>query len=318
VPPKGNWTSRPRITGVYDKGKGALVVMETEMIDESGEVAVVSVSSTFIRGIGGFGGARGPAVEENVKIPSRAPDISHAEKTSEHQAWIYRLSADYNPLHIDPGVAEMAGFKRPILHGLCSFGFAARAILKNCCANDPKKFKSIRVRFVSPVYPGETLVTEMWKESQNRIVFQVKVQERNVVVIGNAVAMVSSEPTQVVTPSSEPPILKSSVVFAAMKQAIEKHPDLIEKVKTVYQFNITGSHPTTYTLDLKNGKGDVYEGTPKSKPDCVMTISDDDYFDMATGKFDGQTAFLKGKLKISGNIMLAQKLNIIQQAAAKL
>jgi len=293
--------------------------METEMIDESGEVAVRSVSSTFIRGIGGFGGSRGPAGEENVKIPSRAPDFSEADKTSEHQAWIYRLSADYNPLHIDPSVAEMAGFKRPILHGLCSFGYAGRAVLKHCCGNDPKKFKSIRVRFVSPVFPGETLVTEIWKETATRYVFQVKVQERNVVVISNAVAEVTGDSSpKNSSPSSDAPLLKSAVVFAAMGQAIEKYPDLVQKIKTVYQFNITGANPTTYTLDLKNDKGSVYEGQPKTKPDCIMTISDDDYFDMATGKFDGQAAFLKGKLKISGNIMLAQKLNIIQQAAAKL
>jgi len=293
------------------------------MIDEKGELAVRSVSSTFIRGIGGFGGPRGPPGEETIKIPTREPDFVESEKTSDHQAWIYRLSADYNPLHIDPTVAEMAGFKQPILHGLCSFGFAGRAILKHACGNDTKRFKSIRVRFASPVFPGETLVTEMWKDSPNRILFQVKVKERNVVVINNAVAEVAgasqSPSADLSSSSAQEPALKSSVVFAAMGQALEKYPDLVQKVKVVYQFNITGAHPTTYTVDLKNGKGAVYEGEPKGiKPDCIMTISDDDYFDMATGKFDGQSAFLKGKLKINGNIMLAQKLNIIQQAAAKL
>jgi len=124
VPSSAKWIARTKIIGVYDKGKGALVVTETNMIDEKGEVAVRAVSSTFIRGIGGFGGPRGPKEgEETITIPNRAPDAVESEPTCAHQAWIYRLSADYNPLHIDPDVATMAGFKKPILHGLCSFGW---------------------------------------------------------------------------------------------------------------------------------------------------------------------------------------------------
>jgi len=166
-------------------------------------------------------------------------------------------------------------------------------------------------------------VTEMWRDGSSRVIFQMKVKERDVVVIANAVAELSPNTPKISAPSSAPsdsdaPLLKSAVVFAAMGQAIANHPDLLQKVKAVFQFNITGAHPATYTLDVKNGKGGVYEGPPKVKPDCIMTITDDDYFDMATGKIDGQAAFLKGKLKISGNIMLAQKLNLIQQAAAKL
>jgi len=277
-----------------------------------------TVSSIFIRGLGGFGGPRGPT-STSIQLPTRAPDAIQLEKTSDHQAWIYRLSADYNPLHIDPAVAEMVGFKKPILHGLCTFGFSTRAILKCFCNNDPANFKSIRVRFISPVYPGETLVTEMWKEGK-QILFQTKVQERNVIVIGNASAEIIETNSKKDSSLSSEPELKSAIVFAAMEQALEKHPDLVKKINGVFQFNLTGPHPTTYVVDVKNGKGAIIKGPPPAsiKPDCIMTVSDEDYFEVATGKLDSQVAFLKGKIKISGNIFLAQKLNLIQTAAAKL
>jgi 3-hydroxyacyl-CoA dehydrogenase/3a,7a,12a-trihydroxy-5b-cholest-24-enoyl-CoA hydratase len=315
IPTHGSFTARPKIIGVYDKGKGALVLMETSLLDDKGETVTRSVGGIFIRGLGGFGGDRGPS--ENINIPNRAPDAQYSQKTSEFQALIYRLSADYNPLHVDPQMATMVGFKKPILHGLCTFGHAGRAVLSQFCDNDPKRFKAIKARFASPVYPGETLVTEMWRESPTRVVFRTKVQERDVIVINNSYVDIdggsNSSPAQDL--SSEP-ALKSSIIFTAMSQTIETHPEVAKKVNAIYQFNLTGPTPTTYTVDLKNCK--IYQGEPTTKPDCVLTISDEDYFDMATGKIDPQTAFLKGKLKVKGNIMLAQKLSIIQQAASKL
>jgi len=284
-------------------------------------VVAVSTSSLFIRGIGGFGGERGPNAPA-VTIPDRAPDATHSEKTSVHQACLYRLSADYNPIHVDPNMAALAGFKTPILHGLCTMGFASRAVLKKYLDNDPLRFKSIRVRFSSPVFPGETLVTEMWKHN-NQIVFQVKVQERNVVVLSNGMIEDFAAASSTTAASAAPVKVsgaKSAAVFEAMKGALVKNPGLVDKVKAVYQFNLTGPNACTYTVDLKNAPGFVSAGPPPAslKPDCVLTISDDDYFDMANGKLDAQAAFLKGKLKIAGNIMLAQKLGLIQQAAAKM
>jgi len=112
-------------------------------------------------------------------------------KTLPNQTHIYRLSGDYNPLHIDGNMAKMGGFEAPILHGLCTFGFSAHAVLKNFAGNDPALFKSIKCRFAKPVFPGETLVVSMWKESnegsaRTRVIFEVKVKERDVVVVNNA------------------------------------------------------------------------------------------------------------------------------------
>eukprot|EP01102_Stenamoeba_stenopodia_P006485 TRINITY_DN1778_c0_g1_i7.p1 TRINITY_DN1778_c0_g1~~TRINITY_DN1778_c0_g1_i7.p1 ORF type:complete len:310 (-),score=58.91 TRINITY_DN1778_c0_g1_i7:45-932(-) len=191
LPLEGRFTNKSKIIGLYDKGKGAVMVTETLTYDERDTPLVRAVSSIFVRGAGGFGGDRGPSGVAN-QPPNRAPDAVVTEKTTDNQALLYRLSGDYNPLHIDPEMATMVGFKKPILHGLCTFGFAARAVLKQYLNNNTKLFKAISVRFANPVYPGETLATEMWKEG-NKIIFQVKVVERNVVVVSNGCVDVGTE-----------------------------------------------------------------------------------------------------------------------------
>jgi 3-hydroxyacyl-CoA dehydrogenase/3a,7a,12a-trihydroxy-5b-cholest-24-enoyl-CoA hydratase len=185
IPIAAHITCYPRISQVYDKGSGLLMVTDTVCKDESGSEISVSQSSMFIRGLGGFGGERGSSPDSNVP-PDRAPDAIQREKMLPQQALIYRLSGDINPLHADPAMAAVGGFDRPILHGLCSFGFAGRAVLKHFCDNDPSRFKSIKVRFSKHVFPGETLVTEMWKVSDSKVVFRSTVAERNEVVLSSA------------------------------------------------------------------------------------------------------------------------------------
>jgi acyl dehydratase len=189
APSGGVLNTKPLIKSIYDKGKGALIELEAVTTDESGDVVYKNVFGTFIRGEGGFGGEKGPAAGNEA--PDRAPDKVVEEATLPQQALLYRLSGDINPLHADPNFAAMAGYDKPILHGLCSFGFAGRAILKSYCDNDPAKLKSIKVRFTRHVFPGETIVTEMWDEGGGKILFQVRTKERpEETAIANAAAMV--------------------------------------------------------------------------------------------------------------------------------
>jgi 3-hydroxyacyl-CoA dehydrogenase/3a,7a,12a-trihydroxy-5b-cholest-24-enoyl-CoA hydratase len=184
IPTRAKVVNTARITHIYDKGKGALVIVETVTKSESGAPIFRNEYSIFVRGEGGFGGESGPP--PGNEPPSRAPDASIAHPTLPHQAILYRLSGDYNPLHIDPQMAAIAGFDRPILHGLCTFGNMGRAVVEAMCDNDPRRFRSIKVRFAAPVFPGETIVTDMWKESKTDVIVRARVKERDVEVVKNA------------------------------------------------------------------------------------------------------------------------------------
>jgi len=176
IPTGGKLTAKAKIAAVWDKTKGAVIDLDSETVDESGEVVFFNKTSSFIRGEGGFGGESGP--KPGNEPPERDPDKVVELKTLTIQAMIYRLSGDYNPLHVDPNFAAMAGFDRPILHGLCTFGHAGRAVLREYCDNDTAKFKAIKVRFSRPVWPGDTIVTQMWKEADDKIVFRCTTKER--------------------------------------------------------------------------------------------------------------------------------------------
>jgi acyl dehydratase len=187
ISPSGTLTTSGKITGVYDKGKGALVTIETTTKDAGGDVVFTNTSGIFVRGAGGFGGERGP--EAGNAAPDRAPDKTVEMPTLDIQAAIYRLSGDRNPLHIDPAFAKMAGFDRPILHGLCTFGHVGRAVLAEYCGNDPARFVSMSVRFSGVVYPGDTIITDMWDEGKGKILVQARTQEGRV-AISNALVEV--------------------------------------------------------------------------------------------------------------------------------
>jgi 3-hydroxyacyl-CoA dehydrogenase/3a,7a,12a-trihydroxy-5b-cholest-24-enoyl-CoA hydratase len=239
------------------------------------------------------------------------------------------LSGDINPLHADPDMAAIGGFDRPILHGLCGFGIAGRALLKHFCAYDPARLKSLRVRFAKHVFPGETLVTEMWKMGDSRIVFRTTVKERGEVVLANAAAEVQSVSSANEKPAAAPapcahdngaadPVTQ---LFREMDERIRQTPGLIEKVGGIYRFVITGPNAAAWTVDLKNSPGSakLENGSPDpTKPDCTITVAGQDFLDMHAGTLNPQVAFMQGKLKLDGNLAFATKLELVmKQPGAK-
>jgi len=176
-------TLRSKCIGVHRKGKGALVETES-FLERNGETVVRIVSGAFLVGAKGFADT-GRSFSKAIDAPARKPDFVDESSTLPGQAHIYRLSGDYNPLHVDPTIAQMNGFSEPILHGLCTLGFATRAVLKYCADNDPARFRSVRLRFAKPVLPGQTLVTSMWREG-NTVIFVVTEKSSGTIVVNNA------------------------------------------------------------------------------------------------------------------------------------
>ena len=183
IPPGSRIKAESKISDVADKRSGAVVTLEVKQTDvKTGELYTTNYSKIFIRGIGGFGDKGILKDPPMPAIPKRTADHVAEEITDKNQALIYRLCGDPNPLHVDPNMSAMGGFEMPILHGLCSYGFSARAIYEKYCGNDPKRFKAMNARFTSHVFPGETLVVEMFKEG-GQIIFQTKTKERGKAVV---------------------------------------------------------------------------------------------------------------------------------------
>ena len=191
IPVSGDFLADMKVLNCFDKGasKGAIIDVETTVkLKSDGTEICKLISTTFARGDGGFDGPESPPQE--IFEPEGSPDIVDEITTKPDQALIFRLSGDYNPLHSDPNFAKAAGFPKPILHGLCTYGVACRSIVKTACDNDVKKLKSFNCRFSSPVFPGETIVTEMWKNG-NDINFQSKVKERDKIILKNGVSEIA-------------------------------------------------------------------------------------------------------------------------------
>ncbi len=169
IPVAGTVTLTSEITGMYDKGKAAVVVSETTALMD-GEPLYTNTGSSFMRGEGGWGGDRGPSGPKNVP-PERSADHEVTYVTDRDQAFVYRLSGDRNPLHTDPAFAAMGGFDTPILHGLCSYGFTGRALLHAVCGSDPANFRHIEGRFASPVIPGDALTIRTWSIGDGKSLF---------------------------------------------------------------------------------------------------------------------------------------------------
>ena len=192
LPSAATVVATTKVTNVLDKGadKGALIYTSRTIVDKATGQELATVTATaFGRGDGGFGGPSGPAPAPH-SLPEREPDEVCDLPTLPQAALIYRLAGDHNPLHASPAVARAAGFERPILHGLCTYGVAGHAILKTQCGYDPAKLKRMDLRFSAPVYPGETIRTEMWRDG-NVVSFRATALERETVVLNNGRAEVA-------------------------------------------------------------------------------------------------------------------------------
>jgi acyl dehydratase len=184
IPAGAELSTTAKVRALYDKGKGALAIIDTETKTAAGEHLFDTEWQIFYRGEGGFGGERGPEAPSYAPPEGRAADARLEMPTAETQALLYRLaSSDLNPIHADPEVAQKVGFPKPILHGLCTFGHAGRAAINGLLGKDPHRLRSIEGRFTKPVFPGDTLVTELWKIAPGEAYYTTQVKERSEVVI---------------------------------------------------------------------------------------------------------------------------------------
>jgi acyl dehydratase len=180
IPSEGEIESVGECTAIYDKGSAAVLEFTSESKNvATGEVLLRTRTSLFCRGEGGWGGDRGPS--EKIQFPSRPSDQQVSYKTREDQALTYRLSGDRNPLHSDPSFAAMGGFEKPILHGLCTYGFTGRGLLNEICGGDAGRFKSMNARFSKPVFPGDTLTVSIWVDGSEAL-FKTTNQNGDVVI----------------------------------------------------------------------------------------------------------------------------------------
>lgn len=318
LPPKARLKHVFKFKEAFDKDPNAVITFAISTQDETGEEIAYNEMTSFVKGAGGWGGDRGPSGDSNLP-PDRAPDAVIEEKTDANQTLLYRLSGDWNPLHADPDFARAFGFDKPILHGMCTFGYCGRHVIKAFCGNDGRYFKSIKVRFARSVFPGDTLVTRMWKESDTRILFETTVKERDEVVIRNAVVELHKElpvarPAPAARVETAPAEVDQGItledVFTAIKSYVAMKPELAAQTKTVFQFSFHKPE-SNWFIDLKNGNGNVGSGVA-DKPDVTLELDTG----LAPVLFGGDVAevqklFFGGKLKVSGNVMASNKLALL-------
>uniref|UniRef100_A0A8C5KKP0 Hydroxysteroid (17-beta) dehydrogenase 4 n=1 Tax=Jaculus jaculus TaxID=51337 RepID=A0A8C5KKP0_JACJA len=314
LPRAGKLKCEAVVADILDKGSGLVIIMDVHSYSEK-ELICYNQFSLFLVGSGGFGGKRtSDKVKVAVAVPNRPPDAVVKDATSLNQCDSRMHTGQWRTLSF------CSGFEKPILHGLCTFGFSGRHILQQYADNDVSRFKAIKARFAKPVYPGQTLQTEMWKEG-NRIHFQTKIQETGDIVISNAyVDLVPASGASAKTPSKAGE-LQSALVFGEIGRRLKDiGPEVVKKVNAVFEWHITrgGDTAAKWTIDLKSGSGEVYPGPARGSADTTIIISDEDFLDLVLGKLDPQKAFFSGKLKARGNILLSQKLQMILKDYAKL
>ena len=186
--PEARLYVRGRVDGIYDLKRMAMSVFVIDAFDEEDDLVLRGEVMIVLLKDGGFGGPRPPRTER-VSPPERAPDFERRERVADTQALLYRLNGDTNPLHADPAFAASVGYERPILHGLCTFGYAGRTVVSRVCGGDPTRLRSLRGQFSNPVFPGETLVVRGWNEAGRTILAVSTEERRDEVCLSNAYAV---------------------------------------------------------------------------------------------------------------------------------
>ncbi len=329
IPPSGTLTTEGMITNYYDKGtKGALVVAQSETSHSTGIRLFTSVITLFGRLDGGFGGKNAP--HETLDIPNREPDFIVEATPSPDQPLLYRLSGDTFGLHVDAEFAKMVGFERPIMHGLCTYGFACRALMTSLTPGNPGKVRRLACRFLQALYPGEPIKTLVWRTKVGMAVWRTINASTGDVVIERGVfeygeippaeegARVNERSNQLTgdnPPTSrmkgDRPAVGAEIGELSMVKAIfEKMPsifnaDAAKGVDATFQFNISGEGGGDWYAEVKGGTCKVEPGV---HPNPTTTIKMDaaDFVDMINGNLPAMQAFTSGKLKISGDIMKSQ------------
>ncbi|MDD2058549.1 SDR family NAD(P)-dependent oxidoreductase [Pseudomonas sp. GD03860] len=320
LPPAAKLKHTMRLKQAIDKGRSSVSILAVETTDENGVPLFYNEITSFYAGVPGAGLEKVPSTPL-PELPSRNPDAVIAEQTDVNQALLYRLCGDWNPMHVDPDYAKAAGYEKPFLHGLCTFGYAGRHVIKAFCNNDSRLFKSIRVRFASIVMPGDTLETRMWQESPTRVLFEMRAVERDVVVLKGGVVEIFDKVPDIksLTEASkeEPKTLTADDVFGVYKAHLQAHPEIATESQMIMQF-VVKNRDSNWVLDLKNGKGDLYQGIAENA-DVTMTIQEVNMPELASGEEPQlQKLFFAGKLKLTGDTMASKKLEAFANIDQKL
>jgi len=329
IPPSGTMTTEGMITNYYDKGtKGALVVAQSETSHSTGKKLFTSIITLFGRLDGGFGGKNAPL--ETLDFPDREPDFIVVTTPSPDQPLLYRLSGDTFGLHVDAEFAKMVGFERPIMHGLCTYGFACRALMTSLTPGNPGKVRRLACRFLQALYPGEPIKTLVWRTREGMAVWRTINANTGDVVIDRGVFEYGEIPSAregarehehlnhltgdnlPTSPTKDDrPAVDAEIGELSMVKAIfEKMPSIFDAdaakgVEATFQFNIPGEGGGDWYAEVKGGACKVEAGV---HPNPTSTIKMDaaDFVDMINGKLSAMQAFTSGKLKIGGDIMKSQ------------